>query len=153
MHDVKFSRAKEAVANAIVDLEIKKEEYVQVCSSERKKTKGNPGVCIPAASESLVAAKSAYEKAKQTVDAAKLTTMKEIAKAFELYEHLLSNETRQPWEKIVQARTTQRPWEDIYGVTHDENPTKTWDSFMECIMCHLQPVFRHNRAKPLNITS
>jgi hypothetical protein len=33
-HDLKFSKAKEAVANAILDLEIKKEEYVQVCSSE-----------------------------------------------------------------------------------------------------------------------
>jgi len=38
-HDVKFSRAKEAVANALLDLEIKKEEYAQVCSSKRKKTK------------------------------------------------------------------------------------------------------------------
>jgi len=69
-HDVKFSAAKEAVANAMLDLEIKKEEYAQVHSSKRKKTKGNQGENIPAASESLVAAKSAYEKAKQSVDAA-----------------------------------------------------------------------------------
>jgi len=38
-HDIKFSKAKEAVANAILDLEIKKDEYVQVCSSERKMDK------------------------------------------------------------------------------------------------------------------
>jgi len=31
-HDIKFSRAEEAVANAILNLEIKKEEYAQVCS-------------------------------------------------------------------------------------------------------------------------
>ena len=38
-HDVNFSKAKEAVANATLDLEIREEEYVQVCSTE-KKTKG-----------------------------------------------------------------------------------------------------------------
>ena len=56
-HDVKFSNAEEAVAKATLDLEIKKEEYAQVRSLERKKTKGNPWEGIPAASESLVAAK------------------------------------------------------------------------------------------------
>ena len=35
-HDAKFSKAKEAVLNAILDLEIKKDEYAQVCSSEKK---------------------------------------------------------------------------------------------------------------------
>jgi hypothetical protein len=93
-HDVKFSRAEEAVTNAILDLEIKKEEYAQVHSSERKKTKGNPGEGIPAASESLVAAKSAYEKAKQAVEATKLTDTTEVAKAFKLYGNLLSDEAR-----------------------------------------------------------
>jgi hypothetical protein len=96
-HDVKFSKVEEAVANAILNLEIKKDEYAQVHSSERKTTKGNQGESIPAASESLVAAKSAYKKAKQAVDAAKLATMMEGAKAFELYGNLLSDEARQPW--------------------------------------------------------
>ena len=94
-HDVKFSNAKEAVANAILDLEIKKEEYVQVHSSERKKTKGNPGEGIPAASKSRVSAKSAYEKAKQAVEPTELTTMTEIVKAFELYRNLLYDEASQ----------------------------------------------------------
>ena len=48
-HDIKFFKAKEAVANAILELEIKKDDYVQVCSSEK-------------ASESLKAAKLAYKK-------------------------------------------------------------------------------------------
>jgi hypothetical protein len=46
-----------------------------------------------------VAVKSVYEEAKQTVDDVKLAAMTEGAKAFELYGNLLSNETRQPWEK------------------------------------------------------
>jgi len=39
-HEGMFSNAKEAVANAILDLEIKKEEYVQVHSAEKKRQKG-----------------------------------------------------------------------------------------------------------------
>jgi len=100
-HDVKYLNAKEAVAMANLDLDIKKEEYVQVCSSERKKNKGNSGEGIPAASESVVAAKTAYDKTKQALEAAKLATLTEIVKAFELYGNLLSNEARQPWDKIV----------------------------------------------------
>ena len=42
-HDVKFLNAKEAVATAKLDLEIKKEEYAQVRILERIKNKGNPG--------------------------------------------------------------------------------------------------------------
>ena len=93
-HDVKFSSAKEAVATSLLDLEIEKEEYAQVRSSEKKKTKGNPGESVPTASESLVAAKSAYEKAKQAVEAVKLATTMEGAKAFELHGNLLSDEAR-----------------------------------------------------------
>ena len=98
--------AEEAVATINLDLEIKKEEYVQVCNSERKKNNGNSGEGIHAASESLVVAKSAYDKAKEAVDAVKLTTAMEGAKAFELYRNLLSDEARQPWEEIIQAQTT-----------------------------------------------
>jgi len=78
----------------MLDFEIKKEEYVQVRSLERKKTKGNQGESIPAASESLMAAKSAYKKAKQAVEATKLATAMEIVKTLELYGNLLSNEDR-----------------------------------------------------------
>jgi hypothetical protein len=96
-----------------------------------------------------VAAKLAYEKAKQAVDTAKLAAMTEVAKAFELYRNLLSNEARQPWEKIAQAQMTKCPWKDIYRLTHDETPTKTWDSFMEWVTFHLQQVFKYDAGKAL----
>ena len=102
-HDVKFSNAKETVATAILDLEIKKEEYAQVRASERKKDKGNPGERVPAAVESLAAAKTAYQKAKQAVEAAKLAVTTKGVKVFKLNGNLLSNEARQPWEEIIQA--------------------------------------------------
>jgi len=93
--DVKFSKAEDAVANAILDLEIQKDEYAQVHNSE-KKAKGNKGESAPAASKSLVAAKAAYEKAKQALDAVKLAVTMEGAKAFNLYGNLLSNGARRP---------------------------------------------------------
>ena len=83
----------------------------------RKKTKGNKGENAPAASESVEAAKLAYKKAKQAVDAAKLAITTEGAKVFKLYGNLLSHEARQPWQKIVQAQMTKCPWDDIYAVT------------------------------------
>ena len=76
-HDVKCQDAEEPVETAIMDFDIKKEEYAKVRTSEKKKTKGNAGEDTPAASESLVAAKTAYEKAKQAVEAAKLDVMME----------------------------------------------------------------------------
>ena len=54
-----YLNSDEAVAMANLDFEIKMEEYVQVHTLERKKNKGNPGEGISAASESLVAAKTA----------------------------------------------------------------------------------------------
>ena len=59
-----------------------------------KKNKGNPGEYVPAASESLVAFKTACDKAKQAVEAVKLPATTEGAKAFKLYGNLLSNEAR-----------------------------------------------------------
>ena len=58
---------------------------MQVCTLEREKSKGNSGQGVPAASESLVAAKTAYDKAKQALEASKLAAITEIAKAFELH--------------------------------------------------------------------
>ena len=37
---MKISTVEEAVANAILDLEITKDEYAQVCRSEKKRQKG-----------------------------------------------------------------------------------------------------------------
>jgi len=79
----------------------------------------------------------------------KLAVTMEEAKAFKLYGNLSSDEARQSWEKIVQAQMTKCPWEDICGVTHDETPTKTWDTSMECITIHLQQVFRHDTGEAL----
>jgi hypothetical protein len=84
-HDMNFSKAKEAVANATFDLEIKKNEYAQVRNSQ-KKAKGNKGESAPTASESLVAAKSAYQKVTQAVDVAKLSLQQKEQRALNSME-------------------------------------------------------------------
>jgi hypothetical protein len=70
-------------------------------------------------------------------------------KLFGLYGNLLSNKARRPWEKIIKAQVTGSCWEDMKGVTHLETPTKTWDSFNECVTFHLLRVFRHDALEAL----
>ncbi len=66
----------------------------------------------------------------------------EGANVFELYGNLLSDEARQSWKKIIKSQVTHAPLEAVYGVMHSETPTKTWNSFCDCVMLHLQQVFR-----------
>ena len=48
----------------------------------------------------------------------------------------------------MKAQMTTSPWEDIYVVTHDKMPAKMWDS-LECIMFHLQQVFKNDAGETL----
>ena len=69
--------------------------------------------------------------------------------AFELYGNHHSDEARQPWEKIIMAQVSYAPWEDIYGVMHTKTPTKTWNSFCDCVTFHLQQMFRYAMGETL----
>ena len=71
------------------------------------------------------------------------------AKTFELYGNLLSDKARQPWEKIIKAQVTCAPWEVVYGDMHSETTTKTGISLCDCVMFHLQQVFRYNIGETL----
>eukprot|EP00804_Cyclotella_cryptica_P019640 CCRYP_013978-RA/>CCRYP_013978-RA protein AED:0.50 eAED:0.92 QI:0/0/0/0.5/1/1/2/0/367 len=126
--------------------------YVKVRNAKKKK-KGNkgdaPGTTTKTASPALVEAKASYDKALKALEDAKLAVSTAGAKPFELYGNLLSDEARQPWEKIIKAQVTKAPWEDIMGVPHTETPKKTWDSFHECVMFHLLQVFRHDAGEAL----
>jgi hypothetical protein len=156
--DAKFAEAEQAVIHAELEAELAKSEYVKLRSSERKKNKGNKPEGKPEGSksevtspdsEALTAAKAFYEKALKAVETAKLAVTTAGAKLFELYGNLLSDEARQPWEKIIKAQVTNSPWEDVKGVTHMETPTKNWDSFNECVTFHLLQVFRHDAGETL----
>jgi hypothetical protein len=152
--DAKFAETEQTVIHAELEAELAKTEYVKLRNSEKKKNKGNKPegsrseVTNPDL-EALAAAKAAYEKALKAIQEAKLAVTTAGAKLFELYENLLSDEARQPWEKIIKAQVTNSPWEDVKGVTHPETPTKTWDLFNECITFHLLQVFHHDAGKAL----
>eukprot|EP00804_Cyclotella_cryptica_P008289 CCRYP_016489-RA/>CCRYP_016489-RA protein AED:0.39 eAED:1.00 QI:0/0/0/1/1/1/2/0/392 len=124
--DTDFAAAEKAVETAKIEAELAKQEYVTVRNAERKK-KGNrqkaPGTTTEAASPALVEAKATYNKVLKALEDAKLTVATAGAKPFELYGNLLSDEARQPWEKIIKAQVTKAPWEDIKGVPHKETPT------------------------------
>ena len=93
--DTNFDDTEKTVTTVELEAELAKTEYVQVCSSEKKKNKGNkPEGTIPD-SEALVAAKASYENALKAIEAAKLAITTDGAKPFELYGHLLSDKARQ----------------------------------------------------------
>eukprot|EP00804_Cyclotella_cryptica_P005287 CCRYP_015803-RA/>CCRYP_015803-RA protein AED:0.36 eAED:1.00 QI:0/0/0/1/1/1/2/0/297 len=127
--DTSFADAEKAVKTAKLDTEITKKEYKQLRNSEKKK-KGNkgdaPGTTAEAVPPALAEAKASHGKALKAPEAAKLAITTARAKPFELNGNLLSDEARQPWEKIIKAQVTCAPWEDIKGVPHTETPTKTW---------------------------
>jgi hypothetical protein len=113
------------------------------------KSKGNKLEVTNPDSQTLGAAKAAYEKALKAIETAKLAITTAGAKLFELYGNLLFDKARQPWGKIIKAQVTGSPWEDMKGVTHLETPTKTWDSFNECVTFHLLWVFHHDAGEAL----
>eukprot|EP00804_Cyclotella_cryptica_P018328 CCRYP_017981-RA/>CCRYP_017981-RA protein AED:0.54 eAED:1.00 QI:0/0/0/1/1/1/2/0/424 len=155
--DTSFKEAEKAVKTAKTDVEIAKGEYVQLRNAKKKKKKGGkgdvPGTTTEAVPPTLAEAKALYYKALKALkalEAAKLAITMAGAKLSELYGNALSNKAHQPWEKIIKTQGTRAPWEDIKGVPHMETPTKTWDSFHECIMFHLLQVFRHDEVEQLN---
>eukprot|EP00804_Cyclotella_cryptica_P031002 CCRYP_013583-RA/>CCRYP_013583-RA protein AED:0.44 eAED:1.00 QI:0/0/0/1/1/1/2/0/395 len=105
--DMSFADAEKAVKTAKLNAEIAKEEYTQLRHSEKKK-KGNkgdaPGTTTEAVSPTLAEAKALYVKALKALEAAKLAVTTAGVKPFELYGNLLSDEARQPWEKIIKAQ-------------------------------------------------
>ena len=52
---------------------------------------------------SKAVSEAAYEKAMKAIEVVKLAVTTEGAKASKLNENLLSNEARQPWEKIIKG--------------------------------------------------
>ena len=86
-----------------------------------------------ALSKAIKKAKEAQTKAKKAVD--------HVAnQVFQLYSNFLSEEVRQPWNKIAEQIDCS-PWKDLRGNVHNTPRSKTWDSFMECVTFHLLTVF------------
>jgi len=66
---------------------------------------------------------------------------------FQLYANLLSDESCQPWDKIVKAQMESAPQEDLKGELYSKKGGKTWESFLPCMIFHLLTMFQHNLGK------
>ncbi len=145
--DTNYANAAMGLEAVYCVLDAAKTEYAQLAKATKKKAKDqkekgvNPDPDVNATSSPLAAAKTACNEAATKVKEAKLAIMMEGAKPFKIFGNLLSNEARQPWEKVIKAQVMKAPWEDVFGNTHTKTATKTWDSFHNCIMFHLQMVF------------
>ena len=124
--DAGFKEAEVALKLVILNLDIATLEY----SSKKKEAKEHKEKLIPnsQATSLVVVAKTTYKKAIRAMEAVNLVVAMAGANAFYLFGNHLSNEARQPWEKIIKRQVTCAPWEDVYGVMHSKNPTKTWNS-------------------------
>ena len=85
----------------------------------------------------------------KAIEAAKLAITMEGEKAFELHGNLLSYKARWHWEKIIKVQVIRTPWEDMNRVMHTKTPTIMWNSSCNCVVFHLQQVFRYNVGETL----
>ena len=162
--DTKFQEAMKAVESASLEVDLTKMQYKdelkkrerddssqqvagagKAASDKTKKSRRTEGEDSPPAE--VVAAKAALEVARKARNEAQERADMLGAQIFQLYGNLLTDEARQPWEKIVKAQTDTIPREDLRGEVHEEKAGKTWTSFLECVTFHLQSVFRPDAAE------
>ena len=89
----------------------------------------------------------AVEKAEEAQAKAKSAVVHVANQIFQLYANFLSEEARQPWNKILAEQIDCSPWKDLRGNVHNTPRSKTWDSFKECVTFHLLTVFRNDAAE------
>jgi len=66
---------------------------------------------------------------------------------FQLYSNFLSEETMQPWSKILAKQIDSSPWKDLRGIVHNSPRSTMWDSFQECVTFHMLTMFRNDAAE------
>jgi hypothetical protein len=161
---IKFQEAAEAVEMANLDLDIAKAtlkseqkkgdnddtpqpsgDAAKVSADKGKKTKKAEGEDSP--QMAMAAAKAGVDQARKARNEAQARADVLGAQIFQLYGNLLTDEARQPWEKIVKDQTDTVPWEDLRGGVHEKKAGKTWTSFLDCVMFHLQTVFQPDAAE------
>ena len=153
--DMNYANATMVLDTAYFELDDAKTEYAQLAKATKKNAKeqkekgANPNPDINATSSPLATAKAACEEAATKVKEANLAITRMGAKPFKLYYNLLSDKARQPWEKVMKAQLTKAPWENVFRNIHTETPTKTWDSFSDCVKFYLQTVIQFDAGEAL----
>ena len=91
--------------------------------------------------------KAELVKQKANLKLAREKLSETAAEIFQLYANLLSEEARQPWDKIVTERTESDTWIDIYGEERNGKEGKTYKNFLDCVSFHLQTQFQSDAAE------
>ena len=126
----KLDAAKVEYINTKQKVKDSKEKEETPAPERRKKAKEpmeQADVSAPdviADASTLASAKKTCEEAVKKVKEAKLAAATTGVKPFELYENLLSDKARLPWEKIIKAQVMQAPWEDVFRIPHTKTPSK-----------------------------
>ena len=147
--DTKFQEAMKAFESASLEVDLTKMQYKdklkkrerddssqrvtgasKATSDKTKKSRRTEGEDSPPAK--IVAAKAALEVAQKARSKAQERADMLGTQIFQLHVNLLTDEARQPWEKIVKAQANTIPREDLRGEVHEEKAGKTWTSFLEC---------------------
>ena len=63
------------------------------------------------------------------------------------YANLLSVDAWFQWDKIVISQVNTAPWTDVRGKEQPGVCTRSFMSFMDCVMLHLQKVFANGAAE------
>jgi hypothetical protein len=66
---------------------------------------------------------------------------------FQFYANLLSLDAKYAWNKIVQEQTEADPFKNLKGVSRKGPRGLSRESFNDCVMFHLLPVFPNNAAE------
>jgi hypothetical protein len=125
----KFKEQVASIEGLKLDWEITKDAYSK-CKKENKTKKDYDS--YPAVSS----ANTVINKAQKTWDDVEAKAEVLEAQIFQLYSGLLSDESHQPWDKIIMTQMETAPCEDLRGDVHDEPGEKTQE------LLHLPPVDR-----------
>ena len=92
--------------------------------------------------KAVLTATKAQAKAKSAVEHI-------ASQIFQLYSNFLSEEARQPWNKILilAEQINSSLWKGLRGIVHNTPRSKTWDSFREFVTFHMLMVFRNDAAE------
>eukprot|EP00957_Ditylum_brightwellii_P204636 15340225-Ditylum_brightwellii.AAC.1 len=70
-----------------------------------------------------------------------------IARAFNLYQQMLSPKLHAEWDDIVQKHCYTAGWLDKNSVTSKESQGQDWDTLSECKRLHILTVCKKDAAE------
>ena len=153
----RFEQAQQAFEANATDIRFAKQATRRKASSATPESADDPEATtapqVPVTTPTATMTASAPPQSLLELELEKADLRKALVRAgkafFSTYEMMLADHPKQVWDKIVKEQTESALYTDIQGVEQDKKAGKTPDSFKECIMFHLQSVFKYDAAEQL----